>query len=1048
MKNLLFLVLTLLTVTLGRAQIATNPAANPAAVVEVGNARFTVLTPEMIRIQYSSSKAFEDRATFGVVNRNLPVPEFTTTNDGTYLYIKTSALELKYRIGTQIRTALKSPTTLQITMNMEGQKIIWYPGKDDALNLRGTMRTLDNVSGDTGRDRLENGIISRSGWAVIDESPATLRGDGSKTFAFEKNEEGFDWVAQPVDYNATDLYFMGYGHNYKKALGDFVKVGGKIPLPPKYMFGYWYSRYWAYSQADFINLVTEIKANDIPLDVMIMDMDWHLSGWTGWTWNTSLIPNPTYLLNFMHYNNLKVALNLHPADGVANYEEHYQEIHDDLGIDASNTESIPWKIEDYNFYKSMFNRIIRDRESEGVDFWWLDWQQWLTSKYTDGLGETFWNNHVFWNDMVKNRTDRRPVIYHRWGGLGSHRYQIGFSGDTYANWATLKYQPSFTSNASNVGYGYWGHDLGGHQQDVDNNPERYLRWMQFGVFTPIFRTHATNDSRIERRIWKYSNFEQLRETVRLRYKLFPYIYTAAREAYDTGICINRPLYYDYPEVNKAYEYEDEYMFGSNILVAPITSEVDNTNMAKRTTWLPEGKWWDVAKNRLVNGNTSFTEKYTLDEIPYFYKAGSVIVNYTKQNTVQTTPDNIILKCAPGGSGNGSFYEDSGDNADYDSNYATTKYTFTGGDNTATLVINGREGSFTGIPTVRTYVAEFLGAEGMPTSVTVNGTAISADFYSYDATAKVINVNIPMPSLSEAKTVVVSAPFSQATTLTDEYMLSSATMETNPKLWITGTAVPGGTQPLEVYAANQMKFHGTLQPGELYIIDTDGIKDGTNFYAPRYVNSNVVNPGTNYLVRTVKEGSAWAVNFSADNYRFTLDTTQKTMKGDLFKWYYELYIGGGCVTPNQQDKWHTEMFQPMYNLSNDKNVWVWVGELKNYAGNVESNRFKLMSQKDWGPISLHPYNQDENLMAASKLITNGSNDYKWTIDKDGYYKITVDAFRETIKAEYLGTSIPTAITNVKDNASVNSYTYNMSGQAVDDSYNGIIIKDNKKLLNNK
>lgn len=1048
MRQLFFYLFAFLTFAAGNAQTVYDPVPNADAVVESGNARFTVLTPEMIRIQFSKYKQFEDRATFGIVNRRLPVPEYDVTDDGTYIYIRTSALELRYRKGGTIRTTTKTPSVLQIKMQMNGRETVWYPGKDDALNLKGTMRTLDNVSGDTGRDRLENGVISRSGWAVIDESPTAKRGDGSTTFAFEKNEDGFEWFAKPADRNAIDIYFLGYGHNYKKALGDFTKVSGKIPLPPKYMFGYWYSRYWAYSQADFMNLVKEIESNDIPLDVMIMDMDWHQSGWTGWTWNRNLIPNPKYLLSYMHHHNLKVALNLHPADGVGNHEDHYQEMRDDLGYDASYTDRIPWKIDDYNFYKSMFNRIIRERESEGVDFWWIDWQQWLTSPYTEGLGETFWNNHVFWNDMVINRPDRRPVIYHRWGGLGSHRYQIGFSGDTYANWATLKYQPSFTSNASNVGYGYWGHDLGGHQQDRDNNPERYLRWMQFGVFTPIFRTHATNDPAIERRIWKYENFEQLRETVRLRYALFPYIYTAAREAYDTGICINRPLYYDYPEESRAYDYEDEYMFGGNILVAPVTSPSDETGTAKRTTWLPEGKWWDVAKNRLVEGNVTFTDAYSLDEIPYFYKAGAVIVNYTKQNTVQTTPDSIILKCAPGGTGAGSFYEDNGDNADYDGNFTATTFSFTGDESTGTLTINGRKGTFEGMPVQRTYVVEMLGAEGYPQSVTINGAAVNADAYSYDDDSKTIRVHVPMNNLSEAMTVEVKARFCKAVVLTDEYNVSKGTPESNATMWIAGSAVPDGVQPLEVCPNGQMKYHGSLQQGELYIINTDGIKQGTAYYAPRYIDSNIVNTGINYNVKTEQSGAAWAVDFAADNYRFTVDTNNKTVRGELYKWPLEMYIGGGCVSDGQQDKWHTEMFQPMTNLQTDKNVWIWVGELKNYAGNVEANRFKLMTQKDWGPTSLHPYVQDEEVLTAAKLVTNGGNDNKWAVSKDGFYKITVNAFRETIKAEYLGTTLPAGIEMPETTAGKQSMSYNIAGQAVSGRYKGIVIKDNKKVVNNK
>lgn len=272
---------------------------------------------------------------------------------------------------------------------------------------------------------MEQGLLSRAGWSVIDESPKARRGDGSTTFAFDKSVDGIPWWSYPIDKNAVDWYFMGYGHQYKKALGDFTKIGGKMPLPPLYIFGYWYSKYQRYTAQDFMDIANEIESNHIPLDVMIFDMDWHTQGWTGWTWDKSIIPDPKGLIKFMHNKQLKVALNLHPADGVDDDEEGFQDMVRDMRMSA-DTKVVPWQLTDSTFYRSLFSNILRKHEALGVDFWWLDWQQNLTSKYVDGMGETFWCNHVFFNDMKLHRTNRRPVIFHRWGGLGSHRYPIGF----------------------------------------------------------------------------------------------------------------------------------------------------------------------------------------------------------------------------------------------------------------------------------------------------------------------------------------------------------------------------------------------------------------------------------------------------------------------------------------------------------------------------------------------------------------------------------------------------------------------------------------------
>ena len=721
--------------------------AHPDAVVRSGKARFTVLTPEMIRIQYSDRSLFEDRATFAIVNRRLPVPAFTAVEKDGYLEIKTSALTLKYKIGGVIDGRKPSAEVLNISMQLNGRPVLWYPGKDDAMNLKGTTRTLDGQIGDNKRQELENGLLSRAGWSIIDESPLARRGDGSTTFAFDKQVDGIDWVAEPVDKQAIDWYFLGYGHQYKKALGDFIKVAGRQPMPPLYVLGYWYSKYQRYTSDEFMEIVNDVKRFNIPMDVMIFDMDWHTQGWTGWTWDRTAIPDPEGLIDWMHQHGLKVSLNLHPADGVDDDEDFFNDLREDMGLDKQ-TKRVPWNLSDGRFYHNMFKHIIRARERQGVDFWWLDWQQNLTSKYVDGLGETFWCNHVFYNDMRLNRPNHRPLIFHRWGGLGSHRYPIGFSGDSFTTYGTLAWQPYFTATASNVGFGYWGHDLGGHQQTGGNDPEIYLRWMQFGVFTPIFRTHATNWEGIERRIWKYSNFPSLLETVKLRYALMPYIYTAARQAYDTGVSLCRPLYYEWPEVNNAYLFEDEYMFGDDILVAPVVTKPESDGMTARRTWLPEGRWFDVCRNKVVEGNRTFTDRYAMEEIPYFFRAGSVIVNNPPMMNLNTRPDRLILKVVPGGNGQTKLYEDEGDTEGYKQGaYTTTTISHDGN----TLTILPREGKFAGMPESRSYTVEFL-AVNRPNAVVINGSLVAESEWKYDAQRRLLTVNVARTACDK-KTVV-------------------------------------------------------------------------------------------------------------------------------------------------------------------------------------------------------------------------------------------------------------------------------------------------------
>ena len=185
------------------ADAQNNPMANPDAIVVSGNARFTILTPEMIRIEYSGKGAFEDKASFAVINRNMEVPTFEKSEDSEYLYLNTDKLSLKYRKGSDPMTLPASADNLSITFPHKGQEVVWYPGKPDPLNLKGTCRTLDGSNGDNKRSELENGLISRSGWAVIDDSWSTTRPDGSRSFILQPHEViGFVWWAGRTDPEA------------------------------------------------------------------------------------------------------------------------------------------------------------------------------------------------------------------------------------------------------------------------------------------------------------------------------------------------------------------------------------------------------------------------------------------------------------------------------------------------------------------------------------------------------------------------------------------------------------------------------------------------------------------------------------------------------------------------------------------------------------------------------------------------------------------------------------------------------------------------------
>ena len=707
-----------------------SPVANEKAVVKTKNARFTVLTPELIRMEWDRDGVFEDKASLVFLIRSLPVPEFKVEQTEDLLIIKTTALSLQYKInGSKFNSE-----NLSVEYLLVNERKTWRPGMENPGNLGGTARTLDGCIG--GHDwngnpvDLGEGLLSRDGWALVDDS---------KTHLFDGSD--WNWVENRIDTTAIDWYFFGHGLNYKKALYDYTQIAGKIPMIPRYAFGYWWSRYWVYSDQELKTLMQTFRSFDIPIDVLVIDMDWHETfgglkdphnpkmdetghwlGWTGYTWNRALFPDPPKFLEWTRKNNLKTALNLHPASGIAPMEESYEAFAEKLNFDTTGQRYIHYQMANKEWAQTYFKIVLQPMEEYGVDFWWLDWQQYPESKIVDGLSNTWWLNYTFYTDM-QLRGQKRPLLFHRWGGLGNHRYQIGFSGDDRIDWGSLKYQTYFTATASNVGYGYWSHDIGGHASSpLDRDPELYVRWLQFGVFSPILRTHSAKMASIERRFWKYpDHFAMMKDLVHLRYSLAPYIYTASWQTYNTGVSLCRPMYYDYPESDNAYQYKYQYMFSENMLVAPIAHEIDSSSMlAEQTLWLPEGEWFEWHTGSLINGGKEIIRDFALNEIPLYVKAGSIIPMYPKINHLQDDVNEYILSIVPGQKGKTVLYEDDGDTEEYKNNqFATTQIESLETEELYSITIFPTRGTYSGKPETKKYEIRLL-RSFPPQSVLING----------------------------------------------------------------------------------------------------------------------------------------------------------------------------------------------------------------------------------------------------------------------------------------------------------------------------------------
>ena len=741
MKKLLFLLGLALAQTAQARDLQKNVAYADAHV------RFTVIADGAVRMEYAPDGAFVDAKSFVAVEREYPAADYRVKR-GAWIEVATPKMVLRYKKDsgpfTAANLSIRSPKGAAVPF-------AWKPGQQQTGNLKGTYRTLDGYDGDTyvydeqrPKMPIEDGLLATDGWTFIDDS---------RNFLFDGDPE-WEWVEKRPDNGSQDWYFLAYGHDYKAALKDFTRFAGKMPLPPRYAFGYWWSRYWTYSDRELRTLVKNFRAYDIPLDVLVIDMDWHYTdgdrgGWTGWSWNRTLFPDPAKFLGWLDTEGIRSTFNLQPADGVKCGEDRYADVARDMGIDPASKQTVPWMSSDKKFIRSMFRNVLSPMERDGVDFWWLDWQQHPTDPKVEGLSNTWWLNYVFFSQMEKNR-DVRPMLYHRWGGLGNHRYQIGFSGDASITWASLDFQPYFNSTASNVLYGYWSHDIGGHHMADRIDPELYIRWMQFGALSPVMRTHSAKGAGLKKEVWNFAPeyADILRRTIRQRYTLAPYVYAMARRAYDEGLSLCRPMYYEWPEAEEAYAFRNQYLFGDDILVAPITAP-GKDGYATLKVWLPEGDWYEWQTGTMLAGGRVVERTFALDEYPVYVKAGAMLPTYddTVKN-LNANDEKVVLTVFPGGSGEFRMYEDNGDDKHYAREFAVTPLKSVREDGVLTVTVGARSGEYRNMPAARRFAVKVL-ASAAPAEVTVNGSPAE---WSYDGGEFALVVEIPETDCAAEKVV--------------------------------------------------------------------------------------------------------------------------------------------------------------------------------------------------------------------------------------------------------------------------------------------------------
>ena len=586
-----------------------RPMANPEAVIQGPAYRITVLTDRLLRLEYAENGCFRDTATQMALCREFPVPDFKVGEDEKGLTVETEALRLHYD--------KRAFSYSGLTVTLKGQYMAyasrWHYG-EPPKTFGGTARTLDEADGEI---PLEDGLTSLQGYTVLDDS-RSMGMDG----------EGRLLPARP---KGTDLYFFGYGRNFRGCIRDFLRLSGPAPALPRFALGNWWSRYYPYTQEGYQALMEKFHDEGVPLSVSVLDMNWHVTGidpkygtgWTGYTWDREKFPEPEKLIAWLHGHGLRVTLNDHPADGIRPCEEMYPRMAEAMGDDPGEGRPYPYDAADPRYLEAFEKTVLGPLEDQGVDFWWLDWQQ-KGGSSDPGMDPLFTLNHTRYLHAVSRGLS--PVILSRYGGPGSHRYPIGFSGDTCATWASLDFQPFFTASAANIGYACWSHDIGGHMHGK-TDPELTVRWVQFGAFSSVLRLHSSCNPFIHKEPWTFppEEAEVIRSFLRLRHRLVPWLYSQGLRCSEQGDMPLRPMYFDNPGDWAAYGARDQYMLGDCMTVRPVTEALDGeTRLAAAKVFLPEGMWTDFFTGDRYRGGRTLTMYRPLAGIPVLISAGGIL----------------------------------------------------------------------------------------------------------------------------------------------------------------------------------------------------------------------------------------------------------------------------------------------------------------------------------------------------------------------------------------------------------------------------------------
>ncbi|MFQ5776595.1 MAG: glycoside hydrolase family 31 protein [Terriglobia bacterium] len=596
--------------------------------------------------------------------------------------------------------------------------------------------------------------------------------DNTYRSSFDFGKEFPDVYSFGADGGELDYYFF-YGPHPQKVLGDYTTLVGRTPLPPLWTLGYQQCRYSYYPEARVRELAYTFRKKKIPVDVLYLDID-YLDGYRPFVINREYFPNFEDMIADLHEQGFKFISIIDPhlkkEEGYGPYDDGVAADHFIKNPDGSRYVGVVWPGEsvfpEFTLERTRrwWGTLYKDLLSKGVDGIWNDMNEPAIFERADktmpldtvhrtdyGTTDHREVHNIFGMQMVRGtyeglrrlRPNERPFVLTRAAFAGAQRYAATWTGDNTSSWNHYRMMVPTLLGLGISGYPFVGADVGGF---AGSPPADLLtRWIQLGVFTPLFRNHTMKGS-ADQEPWVHGpKHEAIRKRyIELRYRLLPYIYTSFEETTRTGLPLMRPLFLEYPEQENLYGNDQQFLFGRDILVAAKLDE-----MTDRLTFrLPPGEWYDYWTGEKFQGNQVLSLSPSLEELPLYVRGGAILPHQPLvQHTAEAPQGPLTLRVYPGEDCRGSLYLDDGKTFDYtQGEFLRINFACQPGPDGIRITMSPYEGNFASW--WRKVRLEVYGVEKKPRAVRVN-TRVLTDWLQYDARGR---LTLEIPDTPAADTI--------------------------------------------------------------------------------------------------------------------------------------------------------------------------------------------------------------------------------------------------------------------------------------------------------